>query len=150
MICRDAALLSAVQPLRQRRTRARRLQLRRGPVRIQVPPIGRRSNTIAITPFRQKIPLVLHTPLAENEVFLYYLRPTPLQVHFAIPHNENVLKKRLDLKEAIEAIPSMREPCIFQGEFPYALFFGTLGGCTLALSALLWATQRRHVKTHRA
>ncbi|KAF7235863.1 All-trans retinoic acid-induced differentiation factor [Varanus komodoensis] len=31
--------------------------------------------------------------------------------------------------------------CMRQGAFPYLLFFGTLGAATVALSALLWATQ---------
>ncbi|XP_004582932.2 all-trans retinoic acid-induced differentiation factor isoform X2 [Ochotona princeps] len=36
--------------------------------------------------------------------------------------------------------------CMRQGEFPLLMFFGILGSTTLALSVLLWGTQRRKAK----
>jgi len=35
--------------------------------------------------------------------------------------------------------------CLKSGEFPFAIFFGTLGSATLVLSIFLYYTQRRHV-----
>ncbi|KAG8122931.1 hypothetical protein E2320_018350 [Naja naja] len=37
--------------------------------------------------------------------------------------------------------------CLRQGNFPYLLFFGTLGTITVTLSTFLWITQRHKAKT---
>ncbi|XP_013918095.1 PREDICTED: all-trans retinoic acid-induced differentiation factor [Thamnophis sirtalis] len=37
--------------------------------------------------------------------------------------------------------------CLRQGNFPYLLFFGTLGVITITLSTFLWITQRHKAKT---
>ncbi|KAL7987138.1 hypothetical protein Chor_006057 [Crotalus horridus] len=37
--------------------------------------------------------------------------------------------------------------CLRQGNFPYLLFFGTLGAITITLSTFLWTTQRHKAKT---
>ncbi|XP_028577615.2 all-trans retinoic acid-induced differentiation factor [Podarcis muralis] len=50
------------------------------------------------------------------------------------------------LPQCLCASPHYGYKCLRQGTFPYLLFFGTLGAVTIALSLLLWVTQRRKAK----
>uniref|UniRef100_A0A670HZ39 All-trans retinoic acid induced differentiation factor n=1 Tax=Podarcis muralis TaxID=64176 RepID=A0A670HZ39_PODMU len=50
------------------------------------------------------------------------------------------------LPQCLCTSPHYGYKCLRQGTFPYLLFFGALGAVTIALSLLLWVTQRRKAK----